>query len=595
MPSEISCKFRHSVHSVAGKERATCGLLQKLLAEDLEAPSGSCEVSRDACAICSQSLPVVSDLVAGPFASILSNACDQKLDNTAECSDLERASALGETAEEAILEADFAPRLTTCDVVILCDAPTKQTHHAIDSALQQQRAETIVHLVLPTGAGQVISPLQEELMRRYESRSDVHIHHTPEADTPLRAVHEIVAELRSEFVALQHLDAYSLPTRITASVNELRRLGADFIGSPMQTASCTIDVQRDPGTRFEYSLPWPTLVFRRATFIDLGGVAERQSDADVELLFRARACGAKVASLPWNTVELEQHWQPTPLGKAPEYSLKLGSLRHHALDFPKSRIKCDVVLPIFGQLEFAGPAIESVIEQLDAECVVHLIDDCGPEDVSELFRYWQSHPRVRLYKNTRNIGQYTSFNNVSEFFETDLVAVQDGDDLSLPHRLSLSGNLLELSGADYFAAAMEQFGASEPLPNRRSRYPHRKHSPYFALNPTACFRVSMFRSLGGYTDFGAHERNRGGLDSEFMNRAYYSERRFAISTSIVTKRRVHPQAATQRTDTGFGSPLREQAIQESRRRVAMMQKSRMDPRFFGGLGNHRNLTQRLTR
>ncbi|MEM9364513.1 MAG: glycosyltransferase family A protein [Planctomycetota bacterium] len=412
--------------------------------------------------------------------------------------------------------------------------------------------------------------------------------------TPLQAVHELAPKLRSEFIALQDAAATSLPKRIESAINELRRHGADFIGSPLGTIFGDIDVPADPGSRFEPSIPWPTLVFRRATFLDLGGVSDRKEDADIELLYRAHACGAKIVSMPWATVQLDRPWEPAKCEAKPDYSMRFGSLRHHALGFPKVTVACDVVLPIYGQLDYVRPALESIMEQEDAEAIVHLVDDCGPEDVSELFRYWGSHPRVRLYRNQRNLGQYTSFNNVSDFFETELVAIQDGDDISLPHRLSVSGNLLELADGDYFAATMEQFGTADALPNRRSRFPQGAPSAnYFAMNPTACFRVAMFRSLGGFADYGAHERNRCGLDTEFMNRAYHCERRFAVSTSVVTRHRIHAAAATQRSDTGFGSLLRNQADMEARRRIDLLRNSRMDPRYFGGLGNHRSLTQRL--
>lgn len=594
MTTEISCSFRHSVREVDGQELATCGLLQKLLSENLNEPISACQVKRDACVACSQSIPMTGDLIGQPFASILSNACELTRNRrTSPPEDSGRVLTLGQLAEDAILSPDFVRRGTTCDVIVWCKTLTDRTQRSIDSVLGQTNAETTVHIVIAGRSEDQVGRRYDEVLGYYESRYDVRVHRMPQFDSPLRALHELAPRLRSEFVALQHSDGFSLPNRIDSAVRELRRLGADFIGSPLRTPSGQMEVPKSPGARFEPSIPWPTWVFRRARFIDLGGVADREEDADVELLFRAHACGVKIVSLPWASVQLEQDWAPATCGKAPLYSKQYGTLRHHAIGFPSTITACDVVLPVFGQLEYVRPAIESVIDQYDAETIVHLIDDRGPEDVTDLFRFWGSHPRVRLYRNQTNLGQYTSFNNVSEYLETDLVAVQDGDDISLPNRLSVGGNLLALTDGDYFAATMEQFGAAEELPDRCSSYPNRTTSPYFAMNPTACFRVSMFRSLGGYADCGAHARNRCGLDTEFMNRAYYCERRFAISTSVVTRRRVHSEAATQRSDTGFGSRLRDQAISESHRRIELMKSGQFDPRFFGGLGNHRGLTERL--
>ena len=591
MQHDLSCRFRYDVRLSDGKEFATCGLLQKLLNVD---DADVCKVEVDACVACSRFQPTTSDLVGKPFASILSNACDRMLSQAAEgTSQPSQAAELAFAAEDAFLEASAAPQLATCDVVLWCESVGQFTFRAVESILKQSRAAITLHFVVPS-----VGPLSEciefaELIESYQSRYDFFLHTIPESQSSFSALQVLAPRLRSEFVAMQCCDSISLPNRIHAAVSEMQRLGADFVGSPMETRAGRIEVSEQALARTAAALPWQTLVFRRASYIDIGGSSAFEEEAE-ELLSRAEASGANIARLSWPTVELLSDSKNSVQVKSSSRNSSPVDASHPALGFPASSVACDVVLPVFGQLDFVRPAIESIIEQENAEVIIHMIDDCGPEDTSELFRYWGSHPRVRLYRNTRNIGQYTSFNNVSEYFETDLVAVQDGDDISLPHRLSISGNLLDLSGAEYFAAAMEQFGTEEELPLRRSGYPSRKNSPYFAMNPTACFRVSMFRSLGGYADFGSHERNRGGLDTEFMNRAYWSQRRFAISNSIVTRRRVHAEAATRRSDTGFGSNLRNQAIRETHRRIALMRTQAFDPRYFGGLGNHRQLTQRVT-
>lgn len=594
MASNFHCPFRHQIRIVDGIETATCGLLQRLLLEDFAGATGVCEVKRDACEACSRSLPVTSDLVGVPFASILNNACERKLSRgQAEGSIAKRLAKIAEITENAICDEGFTHKLAACDVVVWCERWTEKTDRSIESVLSQQQAETMVHIVFSARAEAKGVGEFEYRAKKYHRRYNVRIHRDSQADEPFQALHELAPRLRGEFIALQHAEAISSPTRVSVAVAELRRLGADFIGSPLKTPVGEYGGTGTIGKFFQETVAWPTLVFRRSTFIDLGGVAKRNGDADIELLHRAFASGVRLALLPWATVKIDEEWSPTALGDTPKYEKRFGTLRHHAIGFPADVVESDVVLPIYGQLHFVREAIESVIEQANSETILHLVDDQSPEDVRDLFRYWGSHPRVRLYRNEQNLGQYTSFNNVSRFFETDLVAVQDGDDISLPHRISVSGNLLRHSDADYFAATMQQFGASESLPNRRSRFPGGRSSAYFAMNPTACFRVSMFRSLGGYADYGVHERNRGGLDTEFMNRAFHSEKRFAISTSIVTRRRVHAEAATKRSDTGFGSPLRDQAMKETQRRGASMQSMRTDPRFFGGLGNHHHLTKRL--
>jgi hypothetical protein len=47
--------------------------------------------------------------------------------------------------------------------------------------------------------------------------------------------------------------------------------------------------------------------------------------------------------------------------------------------------------------------------------------------------------------------------------ETGLVAVQDGDDVSLPCRIRAAGNALRLSGAEIFGGRTRRFGAETTL------------------------------------------------------------------------------------------------------------------------------------
>ena len=127
-----------------------------------------------------------------------------------------------------------------------------------------------------------------------------------------------------------------------------------------------------------------------------------------------------------------------------------GSCATTRRDFPMQRVASDVVLPFWGQLDHVRHSLEGLLAQENANVVIHLVDDGSPENTDDFLRYWATHPQVRTYRNVCNLSQFTSFNNVSRYFETDLVAIQDGDNVSLPHRVHLAGNTLRLAGADIF-------------------------------------------------------------------------------------------------------------------------------------------------
>lgn len=592
---DLVCPFRLNPRVEQASEIATCGRLQQLLQIGTHS---ACNVPRAACEECIGYGASEFGSIDGAFASILASACEQYLDSNsiANPANKDRAAELLKLGEQAIINTlnnqDPICELFACDVILYCEGNSTDMHRSIESVLNQQDVSVNLHLV-------VASPAANQIAAAYQDRWNVQVHFPDRPEGVFQSVHDLAPNLRSEFIALQHAGGISSPDRLVTAVGEMQRSGSNLVGSEMVIPGGRVSASL-PTDAFDHSIPWPTWVLRRDLLIDLGGFADRDLGQDAELLYRARQSGARFRLLPFASVRLAEPWTQPAVGREPSYASRLGSLRHHARGYSHSQVSCDVVVPIYGQLDYVGQAIESVFEQEGAEAIVHLVDDASPESVESLYRYWGSHPRVRLYRNQRNVGQYVSLNNVSEFFETDLVAIQDGDDISLPDRLHVSGNLLRLCDADYFAATMEQFGQDEQRETeamkrrfRRSFHPYGDHQLYFAMNPTACFRVSAFRRLGGYSDFGGRDRNRGGLDSEFMIRALYAGIRFAFSSSVVSRHRLHAQAATRNRETGFGTETRKFALAECRRRLALFRRTHFDPRSFGALGRYRNVTQRV--
>ncbi len=589
--NKLPCPFRFNERQLGNETVATCGLIQQLLqCDDAEVAN----VTRDACEACCGSTPTASSFVNEVFPSLLSLACEKSLDRQVlNDASADRARELMSIVEAAVVNERTITRdrIAACDVFLCCEDASEQTHRSIKSVLEQKNATVLLHLAIFDDDG-------DSLAADYGQCWNIRIHRFDKPNSVFGAFHELAPLASSEFIAFQDAASVSYPTRIANAIGELERTAGDVVASPLDTPSRIVPACA-PDETYQWSVPWSTLVFRRSTFIDLGGFADREGDQDVELLHRAVHSAAKIELLPFASARSSQSWEPPRVGEQPVYDNRFQSLRHHGMGYSSQRVACDVVLPLYKQLDYADAAIESVIEQDGAEAIVHIVDDQSPEDTSALLRRWKTHPRVRLYRNSLNIGQYASFNNVSDYFETDLVAIQDSDDISLPNRLHSSGNLLRLCNADFFGAAVERFGDEALMqhdPNvsryRRSFYPYGQSATYFVMNPTSCFDVSMFRRLGGYGDFGGR-RYKAGLDSEFMSRAYYSGVRFAISSEVVTRYRVHDQSATRNQVTGWGTEPRKVAVEECRRRQELYQPNSFDPRVFGAIGRYRGITKRL--
>jgi hypothetical protein len=343
-------------------------------------------------------------------------------------------------------------------------------------------------------------------------------------------------------------------------------------------------------------------------------IADRPDDAGIEIIHRAATERRQIVLCDWVMVDGDSHGrlarQEAAHAQPPVYHPREGTLRHHALGFPCEPVACDVVLPFHGQCSYVHEAITSLLEQEEAEVVVHLIDDASPGSESELLlRRWAGDPRVRTYRNRVNIGPYSSFNNVVPYLETDLVAVQDGDDVSLPHRIHTAGNLLRLAGGEIFGGRTRPFGAETSLrPSnvragevmqvarpryRGSRVPTPRSLGHIVEHPTAMYRRAAFERLGGFADFGQTDRNCSSLDTEFYLRAAHGGARLAVSNQVVLRYRCHPDSATQNAETGWGSAPRNWTLRECRRRAIAYQAGPFDPTAFGAMGRFAGITRRF--
>lgn len=618
-PRIAACVYRR-FPAPAADDSVCCGLLQQLShVTDLQL----CRVGLDACNVCCRCAPPTPDQINPVIASFLFRLASTVIaaGGLPDCT-VEEALELksrafsqlkwsaGSNPLDKPRTLSVAPdaytrtgRTYACDVVLCCSDSSPETERALRSVLNQKNALTLVHLVDQGGGGRA-------LIERYASCGTITVHHQPFPRSPLATVHDLVDRLHCEFLAIQDPRTISQPFRISLSVGLLEDHGGDLLGAGLRTSAGEVHALA-PTAGYDRYFPAETLVIRRAALVDLGGVADRSGDEDAELVYRAHQEKRSLLLVPAVTVEAQTAYPAAPLGQPPIYEPRRGLLlRHCARDFPRQRVACDVVLPFWGQLDHVRQAMESLLAQQDADLVIHLIDDATPEDTDAFLRHWAAYPQVRTYRNVRNLSQFTSFNNVAPYFETDLVAVQDGDDISLPHRIQFAGNMLRLSGADIFGSAVVIHHGSEPvvevgwnqLPADMfisqeadvafSSWP----TPgvyWFVFNPTMVLRTDVFRVLGGFGDFGGNVRNRTGHDIEFCLRAYHRGLRFALSRHPTVLYRQHPRQTTRSSLTGFGSDAEGWTSQEARRRGELYRQTRFDPVAFGALGKYAHLTQRF--
>lgn len=571
----INCVFRTSVSKSGSQETATCRLLTAFLEPETKVEKHSNEyarVTRQACEHCEyrdtrellSDRPVLSSLVFAASSKLTdvngTDGIDERLDN------------IRQWSESTLAGATLCPPFLTthsCDVVIRCAGDPEACRRSLGSALSQDRVHT--HVLL-------IGDVPPDVAAVAETAASVrYFPNTPAA--PLwDCVRHVLADLRCQFVVGIEAGRSLKPGRLFEAISGAIQFGHD-------AAFVEVDYQ-DEFSANDTPAEANCSVIRRATLADTRDLLSTNLD---EIVHGMSAVLNRSAGDREGAVELPEQ-------------VDVFSSNHFR---SQPRVACDVVLPFHGQLEFVEEAIQSVLDQQHAELVIHLVDDSSPCDTREFLRRWSAFDsRIRTYRNSENIGQFSTFNNVTAFAETDYIAVHDADDLSLQHRIAWSVETLQLADCDFFAAGVEIFGdvpnekadglsnsMSHERPARRcSRYPVLKHVGYFAENPTLVMRRTAFVELGGFADFGDRLANRASLDTEFQARSFLAGARWAISRKTLLRYRLHETSATQNTISGWGSPAREKANQILEERSKVFLRGRFEPKMFGSLGQHFGIT-----
>lgn len=597
------CPFRVTLSS-SDPDTAQCLFLERTFQVDERAFS---TVSRKACEACSRTEFPSPEMFNSVIASFVNAGARRIIDrNGIPGCDVERARVLRDFAVSELVRTTLKTgkvqekdspavggrlRLHSCDVIVCCVDPSERTISAIQSAACQEGVRTHIHLI-DDGCGAVTGAHFDD-----PELFQTHRNETPLG--PFLSLVKILPQLRSRYIAIQDPRTYSRRDRLRHLIELLEQTGGELGAAVVRLADGVL-LPQDP----ESLSSWPSLVIRRATLLDMLRIHGSALDSCGGLINVAQ-CEKRRVSFS-RRVGLDS---PSQSGELLEPNSRKTASRSSPVHHSQSRPAVDVVLPFYNTIEFVTESLASVLNQTGVDVVVHLIDDASTVDTAVFLDEWGRDSRVRLYRNSRNAGPYISFNNVSRFFETDYVAIQDADDLSLPHRLSISLASLYESHADIFAAGMEMFGDScerrsttgitESNPHfrsvtrlRYSRYPSLAGGHYL-FNGTVVMRTRTFFELGGFADYGEIHLNRCGLDSEFYQRAYFAGCQIFISREIVLKCRRHAESMTQNNQTGWGTQPRQFARKKQQERLRLYQEQAFDPRDFGGLARYTALTERV--
>ena len=466
----MQCAFRFSIQpaSSGSSETARCRLLEQMVGQECE----NFRVPADACTACLQHSGGQSLHGHPVFPSMLLQISETALENATQQGTLtpekeRRLNGVFNTAMEALTTSprEIQPKSTpSCDVILCAHESNERLHAAIVSILEQEGVVPFLHLVDTGDASRTFN--------EFSGRWNVRRHRQPSGTSTLAAVHELIESMSTSLIAVQLADGISTSDRLARSINQLESEGAEIFAAQVFTkTSALIPIQTKETLKTDETLTDETLtdensrqlnpatlVFRRCSFVDMGGIAGVENEL-VSFVERAHRQERRITISPEALIELLPKTASFPsITVSPIQSGDILPDSESGKGFPAVPVEVDVVLPIHGHLDYVDQALEGLLNQERCNLVIHLIDDASPEDTTDFLRHWSKHCDIRTYRNRENIGQFQSFNNVVRYFETPLCAVQDADDISLPHRLWWAGQMLHYSDADVFGATVELFG-----------------------------------------------------------------------------------------------------------------------------------------
>ena len=213
-------------------------------------------------------------------------------------------------------------------------------------------------------------------------------------------------------------------------------------------------------------------------------------------------------------------------------------------------------------------AVNSALWQTHANLVLHIVDDTGGEGWNKELNQKFQDPRIRFYKNEKNIGYYMSVNSIFSNFKGELFFVFDSDDISPNWRIADALEIYQKESFDVYTGGTriitqsdeitDYYGIpSPPVLNKDGLIISGKF-----YNPTCAIRREYFNELNGYSNCFV------GGDRDFVIKShYYGAKFYYDSKRVMAYRRTHLKQVTKTDATGMHTHFRWKITQKTAERT----------------------------
>lgn len=168
--------------------------------------------------------------------------------------------------------------------------------------------------------------------------------------------------------------------------------------------------------------------------------------------------------------------------------------------------KVSVIMPVYNTSKFLKESIESILFQDFQDFEFIILDDASTDNSYEILeQYAWKFPNIKLIRNEKNKWISYTRNLLISQAQTDFIATQDSDDISLPWRLRIQYEFL-LNNPDFWAVSGNNIIIDEDW----TQIWYRKYSDNISdvilkksplSNPSSLFRKNIFEKLWGYEEW----------------------------------------------------------------------------------------------
>jgi glycosyltransferase involved in cell wall biosynthesis len=165
-----------------------------------------------------------------------------------------------------------------------------------------------------------------------------------------------------------------------------------------------------------------------------------------------------------------------------------------------------VLMTAYNREKYIAEAIESVLAQTVSDFEIIIVDDSSTDRSHGIaFTYARKDPRVRVYRNEKNLGDYPNRNRAAELARGKYLKYLDADDYIYPERLGVMVSTMERFPESGFGLEPLAQDDQRPYPFQISpAEAYRRHylqgDHILARSPLgSIIRTSAFRQVGGFS------------------------------------------------------------------------------------------------